>query len=105
MFSSLLKYFTTIQQLCILAPSLISSFHVFLIIYVNCYFQTLKKYGTEWIHEITDITPFVQQQYAHVKNKDLQKMVTPRERVYLDVDAETAKAIELDTEELVDMVV
>lgn len=32
-------------------------------------------------------------------------MVTPRERVYLDIDAETAKAIELDTEELVDMVV
>ncbi|MCD6068602.1 MAG: hypothetical protein K0S33_3428 [Bacteroidetes bacterium] len=43
--------------------------------------DTLKKFCTEWIVKIEDITPFVQEQYEHVKAGRLQHLMVPYEEV------------------------
>lgn len=44
--------------------------------------SVLTRYGREWLVEIEDITNFVHEQYEHVRTRDYEQLVTPRETVY-----------------------
>lgn len=44
--------------------------------------QVLAQYARDWIVEIQDISEFVHEQYAHVKNRRYAELQTPRETVY-----------------------
>ena len=54
------------------------------------------KYGGEWIVQIKDITPFVQEQYQFVKNKELDALMVAEERVYHVEDKHVCQQIHLD---------
>ncbi|HYF47855.1 MAG TPA: DUF4291 domain-containing protein [Planctomycetota bacterium] len=41
--------------------------------------ETLRRYGTEWIVSIEDITQFCRQQHEHVAAKRLDLLVTPKD--------------------------
>lgn len=56
----------------------------------------LKKYGTEWIVKITDITDFVKQQRKLVDEDRVHELMTPKERVYPVHDHSVMTQIELD---------
>ena len=45
-------------------------------------FQILKKYATQWIMEISDITDFVKEQYQVLHTKGEGHLCTPCEQVY-----------------------
>ena len=61
--------------------------------------QILKKYGTEWIQNIEDITDFVQEQ-KKILDKDKKKgdelIKVAKETVYPVTDKNIAAQIELD---------
>jgi hypothetical protein len=58
--------------------------------------QILKKYGTEWIHSITDITDFVKSQKKILDREGQKELMTPRERVYQVQNYTTTSRISLD---------
>ena len=60
--------------------------------------QVLHKYGNEWVMEITDITQFVHDQYQHVKNRELDKLMVAEERVYHVHDPHVAAQIGVDSD-------
>lgn len=43
----------------------------------------LASYAREWILDIEDISDFVQEQYEHVRTRNYERLVTPREREYV----------------------
>ncbi len=61
-------------------------------------FQILKRYGTEWIVNITDITDFVHQQKKILDKEGSQSenFLTASERVYIVKDFELSNRLELD---------
>ena len=58
--------------------------------------QILKRYTTEWIVSITDVTPFVRHQHRVLKEKGQFAVSTPLERVYTPPSQSTCQRIELD---------
>lgn len=58
--------------------------------------EILKKYGTEWIHSITDITDFVKSQKKILEREGQKELMTPRERVYQVQNYSTTSRINLD---------
>jgi hypothetical protein len=58
---------------------------------------TLEQFGKEQITRIEDITHFVQQQKAHVDNRQLEELFVPQERVYTVADATIAHRIGITT--------
>ena len=58
--------------------------------------QILKKYGTQWIVSITDVTPFVRLQHRVLKQKGQFCVSTPLEKVYTPPSLDTRHRIQLD---------
>lgn len=56
----------------------------------------LQRFHEQYIHHIEDITDFVKQQRQHVLKNELDKLVTPVERVYSPTEEEICKHILLD---------
>ena len=59
-------------------------------------FQTLRRYGTEWIVEIKDVTAFVQQQYEHIKKNQIDQLMVAKELIYPVTNLDTAAQIGVD---------
>ncbi len=55
--------------------------------------EILKKFCTEWLIKIEDITAFVKQEYQKVQNKNLQALEVPFENVIELNDEEVEKRI------------
>ena len=45
--------------------------------------ETLARYATDWLLDIQDVSVFVAEQRLLVQAKDYQRLITPREEVYL----------------------
>ena len=58
-------------------------------------FQTLRKYATEWIVNIHDVTDFVREQSTNIEEKRNNLLEVARERVYPVTDPQTAALIGL----------
>ncbi len=56
----------------------------------------LKKYGTEFILKIEDITPFVLTQRRFLEEQKLKTLKVAKERVYRVDDVRTAELIGVD---------
>ncbi len=56
----------------------------------------IKRYSKEDILEIHDISDFVKEQYQHVLNKDLDKLLMPKEKPYLPKNIDTRKRLKLE---------
>ena len=61
----------------------------------------MKKYGTEWIVNITDVTDFCKRQHAILmkEGEDSDNFYTASERPYAVKDFDTASRIGLDSGE------
>ena len=57
--------------------------------------EFLHLFSEQWIHEIRDITEFVQEQRVFVQHQELGKLLIPQERVY-PLDIEIKKIIDVD---------
>lgn len=57
--------------------------------------ETLEQFGKHQVTRIEDLTDFVQQQKVHVDNRQLERLLVPKERVYSLVDAALAQKIGL----------
>ena len=57
--------------------------------------KEIAQYATEDILLIEDISEFVQEQYQHVLNKDLDRLVTPLEKPYLSKDPEVNRRLKI----------
>ena len=61
--------------------------------------DALARYAKEWVVHIEDISPFVREQYQHVKRRGqdrsprYQDLLVPREEVYPVTDIETARLL------------
>lgn len=53
--------------------------------------ETLRKYATEWIMQIEDITPTVREQAGYLPEEEM--IFTPAEKVYPIKDAEISKRV------------
>lgn len=60
--------------------------------------ELLKKYGTEFITKIEDITDFVKAQKKIVDSKDLHQLFVPCERIFLPADLALRKKLGLTIE-------
>ena len=58
--------------------------------------EEIVQYAKEDIIEIEDISDFVQEQYQHVLNKDLDKLIIPEEKPYLSFDTSVNKRLMLE---------
>jgi hypothetical protein len=58
--------------------------------------KALQQFGKEGILEIEDVTDFVRTQRQHVIDKDLQRLIVPKERVYVFTDESIKKKIAAD---------
>ncbi|XP_070572295.1 uncharacterized protein [Ptychodera flava] len=58
--------------------------------------EMLRKYATEWVVQIEDITPFVKSEKVKVDSDTLDDLMVAEERVYHVEDQATAKLIEVD---------
>ena len=58
----------------------------------------LKKFGTEWIIKIEDITPFVREQFEFVKSHQIDKLLVPIENVVEIEDDKICKKIGIKRE-------
>lgn len=56
----------------------------------------LASYARDWIVEIEDVSDFVVEQRRHVVARELDRLLTPRERVYPVDDVATATRLQLD---------
>jgi len=57
--------------------------------------KALGSYGRQWIVDIDDISGFVREQREHVTARQLDRLVTPRERVYPVKEAEVRRQLQL----------
>ncbi len=57
--------------------------------------EMLKKFGTEWVVKIEDITEFVKEEYEKVKLRELQKLNVPVENVIVLDDEQIKKRLGL----------
>jgi hypothetical protein len=55
--------------------------------------EALRRYATEWVVEIQDVSEFVAEQRVNVSSSDL---LTPRERVYPVMDAQVRRRLGID---------
>ena len=58
--------------------------------------ETLRKYATEAITEVEDVTEFVREQHPHAQAEGWHKLLTPSESVYRPSDPETCRRLRLD---------
>ena len=58
--------------------------------------NVLRKYAQNWVVGIEDISDFVAEQRAHAESNGYEKLVTPREEVYVINNAETAVRIGIE---------
>lgn len=58
--------------------------------------SVLALYGREWIRSIDDLTPFVREQHARVRDHDLGGLLVPEERVYPIADPRAARRLGVD---------
>ncbi|MCF2873481.1 MULTISPECIES: DUF4291 domain-containing protein [unclassified Tenacibaculum] len=58
--------------------------------------EEIIQYATEDIIEIEDISDFVKEQYQHVLNNDLDKLIVPAEKPYLSYDNEVNQRLMLE---------
>jgi len=58
--------------------------------------QVLQAFATQSIRHIEDVTPFVLEQYEHIKNRELDKLIVPVERVYKPRSTSICKKIGID---------
>ena len=58
--------------------------------------EIIRRYGHDWILEITDISDFVSEQRAYVLARDLDQLQTPTEIVYPIADEAVAFRLGLD---------
>lgn len=64
---------------------------------ISCiYFQVLRKYATEWISSITDITDFVTAQKSVLDNQGIESLLTAKEEVYPVASEAVREKIGLD---------
>jgi hypothetical protein len=61
--------------------------------------ETLRRYSKEWILDIEDITAFVREQHAHVRERRMDQLVTPRETVFWPAEEATVRRLGLDRPE------
>ena len=66
-----------------------------LFVFLFCFVQTLRKYATEWIININDVTDFVREQSKNTEKKKFNLLEVARERVYPVTDPKTARLIGL----------
>lgn len=57
--------------------------------------EVLKRYASEWIMEIEDITPFVKEQHQHVLSQHLDRLLTPQETVYSIQDEQVVRRLQV----------
>ncbi|XP_002738885.1 uncharacterized protein LOC100367844 [Saccoglossus kowalevskii] len=62
--------------------------------------EILRKYATEWIVSIEDVTPFVQEEMVKLTPENIDKLVVPIEKVYHVTDKKTANLINVEEPEL-----
>jgi hypothetical protein len=56
----------------------------------------LKEYAQGgWITHTEDISGFVKEQFEHVKVRDYEQLLTPKEKIYMIADAEVARRLGL----------
>jgi uncharacterized protein DUF4291 len=60
--------------------------------------EVLSRYAREWILDIQDISPFVAEQRAHLKQPGWPQLVSPREEVHAVTDAAAARRLGLSEE-------
>ncbi|MFI1770650.1 DUF4291 domain-containing protein [Thalassobellus citreus] len=58
--------------------------------------QDIEKYAKEDILEIEDISGFVNEQYQHVLNNELDKLMIPQERPYLPIDKSVCERLKIN---------
>ncbi|GAA3594325.1 DUF4291 domain-containing protein [Flavivirga amylovorans] len=58
--------------------------------------EDIKRYSKEDILEIHDISDFVREQYQHVLNKDLDKLIIPEEKPYLPKNDNTRIRLKIE---------
>jgi hypothetical protein len=58
--------------------------------------DALRRYATEWVLHIEDVSPHVAEGRALVHAKQLDRLLTPRERVYIPADPDVRRRIGLD---------
>jgi hypothetical protein len=58
--------------------------------------EALRRYTQEWILDIKDITPLVQEQSKHRLNHRLEQLLTPRETVFWPKNEATVRHLGLD---------
>lgn len=59
-------------------------------------FQILRKYATDWIVQIDDITNFVKEQHQIYEKKGDSELQVAKERIFTGVCSATASRIKLD---------
>ena len=57
----------------------------------------LQRFNEEWIEEIQNITPYVEEQKALLKANKLQKIKIPHERAYAPADLNILNKIDATT--------
>ena len=57
--------------------------------------RALQGYSREWIVELEDITPFVREQREHVRDGQLERLLTPQETVFWPAEEATARRLGL----------
>jgi hypothetical protein len=67
------------------------------IIFVLFVLQILKKYGTEWIVSIEDITEFVKEQRQTLDRMGAEHVLVAKERVYPLNNQKITEQIRLDS--------
>lgn len=61
--------------------------------------EAIIKYSREWIVSIEDISEFVSQQRQHVLDKNYDALVTPTEHEYKVAEVETARKLQLSSQQ------
>ena len=59
--------------------------------------KEIIQYAKHDFLEIEDISEFVQEQYAHVRNKNLDQLIIPAEKPYMPLDTKSRKKLMLET--------
>jgi len=55
--------------------------------------EVLRRYASEWIFDMQDISSFVAEQRAHLMQHGWPQLVTPREQVYAVTDPEATRRL------------
>ncbi len=57
--------------------------------------EYLKKYATDWMIDIKDISNFVSEQSRYARSSDWKNLLIPKESIYPLLNSETAKKLQL----------